>query len=89
MVRSLITLLLIISILAFVVVSGCPNAGGSHGVVAVPAPVLSGYTVNPATYTVGDPLTPNAPLIQGKVESYKITPALPAGLVFHSDRGSQ
>ncbi|HEX4383486.1 MAG TPA: kelch repeat-containing protein [Myxococcales bacterium] len=55
--------------------------GGSSSIpIGVDAPSGLNYTFNPATYSVGGPIAPNAPVSQGAASSYTVTPALPAGL---------
>ena len=47
------------------------------------------YSANPAVYTVGVPISPNTPSSTGgPVESYSISPALPAGLSMDSSTGA-
>jgi Putative Ig domain len=51
-------------------------------------PTALTYPSNPATYQVSGAITPNVPTSQGgTVQSYSITPALPAGLVFNTTTG--
>lgn len=54
---------------------------------AVP-PTGLGYAVNPALYTVGAPISPNAPASSGgAVSSYSVSPPLPAGLSLDPSTG--
>ena len=69
------------------------NTGGSTSVTLtlvvrdVPPSGLS-YATNPAAYTKGTPLTPNAPSVSGgPVVSYAVTPSLPAGLALSATTG--
>jgi hypothetical protein len=55
----------------------------------VPPPSLT-YTTNPASYTVGEEIPPNEPVLTGDgdpVDSYSIAPALPSGLVLNTLTG--
>jgi DNA-binding beta-propeller fold protein YncE len=69
------------------------NAGGSATValsIAVNdvAPSALAYAVNPATYTVGVAIAPNAPSASGgRVVAWSVSPALPAGLSLDTSTG--
>ncbi len=69
------------------------NGGGSTSVGVVitvndVAPSGLTYSDNPATYTVGVPITPNMPSSSGgAVVSYAVSPALPAGLTLDTTTG--
>jgi len=53
-----------------------------------PAPSNLGYATNPATYTLGTPITANVPSNSGgAVVSYSVVPPLPAGLALDADSG--
>lgn len=59
---------------------GCKDAGL--------APASLTYAVNPADYVVGTPITPNTPThTGGTVDSYAVSPALPAGLSLSTSTG--
>ncbi|WP_374202557.1 putative Ig domain-containing protein [Anaeromyxobacter sp. SG66] len=46
------------------------------------------YSANPATYTVGRPITPNVPYVTGgTVETYAVAPSLPQGIVLDTATG--
>ena len=69
------------------------NAGGSS-TRAVTVTVGSGppaglaYSANPATYTVGQAITPNVPSSTGgSITSYAVSPSLPAGLSLDTATG--
>lgn len=69
-----------------------PGCGGGGGAAAVPAPgpAPSGlsYARNPAVYTKGQAIPPNAPTVGGgAVAAYTVTPALPAGLALDPATG--
>ena len=52
------------------------------------APAGLHYAANPATYTVGKAITPNTPTSTGgAIDSYAVTPALPAGLALDAKSG--
>jgi hypothetical protein len=56
---------------------GEPQAAGS----ALQAPTRLVYTTDPAVYTKGAAISPNSPyVVGGAVASYRVSPALPAGL---------
>ncbi|MGO9765067.1 MAG: beta-propeller fold lactonase family protein [Myxococcaceae bacterium] len=69
------------------------NSGGSTTVsvsitVNDVAPSNLTYSSNPATYTIGTPITDNTPSNGGgTVTGYSVTPSLPAGLLFSSSTG--
>ncbi len=64
---------------ASVVIAGC--GGDSAQAPGIAAPAGLAYSVNPAVYTVGTAIAANAPSSSGgAVESYSVSPALPAGL---------
>jgi titin len=71
------------------------NAGGTSVksvtvtvAAATVAPSNLTYATNPATYTAGTPIPPNAPSSAGgAVASYAVTPPLPAGLALHATTG--
>ena len=53
------------------------------------APTNLTYSTNPATYTMGTAITANTPSNGGgKVVSYAVSPALPAGLNFNTSTGA-
>jgi len=55
----------------------------------VEAPVSLGYSTNPAVYTVGTAIPTNSPTNGGgKVDSYSVSPTLPAGLNFDTASGA-
>jgi hypothetical protein len=69
------------------------NAGGSS-TASVTLTVTGGppaglsYSRNPATYTVGQAITPNVPLSTGgAIASYAVSPPLPAGLALNGSTG--
>jgi outer membrane protein assembly factor BamB len=88
--RSVITFLLIVAVLAFIAVSGCPSrhSGGGGRPVVLPAPQFNGYAVNPAAYTLGDPIEPNLPQVKGTFDAFTVDPALPAGLALDGATGA-
>jgi hypothetical protein len=69
--------------------AGSTTVGVSLTVNAAPLPPGGlTYSVNPAVYTVGVVVSPNTPSSTGgPVESYSISPALPAGLSLDSSTG--
>ncbi|HEY3452578.1 MAG TPA: putative Ig domain-containing protein [Myxococcales bacterium] len=75
--------------------SGCSGGdpadssdGGAGDAGAVRAPRGLSYAVDPAVYTAGVAIAPNAPSsIGGQVDSYSVDPALPAGLSLDPSSG--
>ena len=64
------------------------GVAGSLKVAETVAPAALVYSVNPAIYTVGLAITDNVPSSTGSaVDSYSITPALPAGLSLDTATG--
>ncbi len=58
-----------------------PDSPGTPPSPSLQPPANLRYAVNPASYTVGVPITPNAPTSDGGApSSYAISPPLPAGL---------
>jgi hypothetical protein len=52
------------------------------------APADLSYSLSPAVYTAGTPITPNAPTVGGGAVSwYRISPTLPDGLSFSANTG--
>ena len=45
------------------------------------------YSVNPVTFRVGTPITPDTPTVTGPVASYSITPSLPTGISLNTTTG--
>ena len=68
---------------------GSATAGLNITVGAAPVPPAGlTYPVNPALYTVGFAISPNTPRSSGgAVDSYSISPALPAGLALDPSTG--
>jgi Putative Ig domain/Carboxypeptidase regulatory-like domain len=63
------------------------TAASANGTTVSPPTSLS-YSINPATYAVGTPITNNIPSSSGgAAASYSVSPALPAGLNLNSATG--
>ncbi|MDP1833112.1 MAG: putative Ig domain-containing protein [Geothrix sp.] len=76
------------SLLALLTACGGSGNGGSGVPVPVAAPSALVYAVNPATYIVGQAITPNLPSHGGgAVDTYTVSPALPMGLVLNAASG--
>ena len=93
--RRFLPLLLItrlaMGFLLLVVAIACSPGGGSGTPVPLPvtAPQALTYATNPAVYTRGVAIAPNAPShAGGAVLAYGISPALPSGLVLDPLTGS-
>ncbi len=72
--------------LAAALLSGaCGGGGGSGGGLAPPSNLT--YGANPASYTQGFAIAPNAPAFTGLVDEFAVTPPLPLGLVFDTASG--
>lgn len=68
--------------------SGCGSSSGGDGGGGVAPPSNLAYSANPATYTKGLAITANTPSSGGGVvESYSVSPPLPAGLGLDSSSG--
>ncbi len=69
--------------------AGNATVGVSISVDAAPVPPGGlTYSVNPAVYTVGVPISPNMPTTsRGAVDAYSVSPALPAGLSLDASSG--
>ena len=67
----------------------CGGGGSSSSSASTPvAPSGLTYSVNPAVYTVGTPITANCPSCSGgAVASYSVSPALPLGLSLNPATG--
>jgi len=72
------------------------TASNSAGSTTVPlvitvndvAPTSLAYAANPATYTVGAAIAPNAPTVSGgRPTSYSVAPTLPSGLALNASTG--
>ena len=87
MTRAVIATLLVPVVLALVI-AGCNGGGGGGGdaVSTVPTPPVapSGltYTVPTAVYNIAEAITPNEATVSGDVDTFEISPFLPAGLSF-------
>ncbi|MGC4117277.1 MAG: putative Ig domain-containing protein [Myxococcales bacterium] len=88
--------LFFLTLLLALAVCGCSGgdpAGASDGGApdtgpAVHPPSSLRYAFNPAVYTAGVAIAPNAPTsIGGQVDSYSVDPALPAGLALDATSG--
>lgn len=64
--------------------SACGGGGGSGG---PPAPSNLTYASSPALYRQGEAIPANEPSVLGEVDSYSVTPGLPANLMFDSTTG--
>jgi len=74
-------LLLLAAAAALPGLTACGGGGGDDGGPSTTtAPLLSGYTDNPALYTVAETIAPNLPQFTGNVTSWSVVPALPGGL---------
>jgi len=67
------------------------NSGGSTTyalsiTVRQPPPIALSYA-SPQVYTVGTPISPLNPTVSGAVDSYSVSPALPAGLTLNAASG--
>lgn len=67
------------------------NANGSDSLTItvrlIELPGLSAYLTDPASYEVGEPIAPNAPILSGDADSFSVLPPLPAGLTLHPSTG--
>lgn len=78
---------------ACLVTAGCDGNSATGGrtpppVTTLEAPTDLTYAANPASYTRGVPMTANAPSSSGgAIESYDVSPALPAGLTLDAASG--
>ena len=66
--------------------AGFTTATISIAVNAAPPSALS-YAAAAATYTIDEVITANAPTVTGSVESWSVSPALPAGLTLNTATG--
>lgn len=67
---------------------GVAACGGSSGASTDPAPASLSYAINPAVYTVGTAIAPNAPRTSGGTATlYSVSPSLPAGLSLSATTG--
>ncbi len=74
-------------ILCAIVGIACGGGGAASGPTVLPPSSLI-YSVNPATYFVSRAITPNTPSSGGgAVDSFSISPALPAGLSLNGTTG--
>ena len=73
-------LLLLAAAAALPALTACGGGGDDGGSSTTTAPLLSGYTDNPALYTVAETIAPNLPQFTGNVTSWSVVPALPGGL---------
>jgi len=68
--------------------SACGGSGGSSSP-PPPTPAPSGLSYpTPPTFTVGTPIAPLSPMVTGTVQTYAVTPALPAGLALNATSGA-
>jgi PKD repeat protein len=67
------------------------NAAGtttvSLSITVIAPPSGFSYKHNPATYVVGTPITPDTAVVTGPVDSFTVSPTLPAGLLFDVSTG--
>ena len=69
--------------------NGCGSANVALNITISPAaPTILNYTITPASYCVGAPITNNSPSNSGGAPtSYSVSPALPAGLSLNTSTG--
>jgi Tol biopolymer transport system component len=86
-VRSLLRSSVLFPVASLTLVWGCSSGGGDGGG-QLAAPLLAGYSENPASYLVGEAIEPNLPQVTGVADDWSIDPALPGGLTLDPDTGA-
>ncbi|WP_005031470.1 Kelch repeat-containing protein [Holophaga foetida] len=82
--RAVSFLLFLLALLS----AACGGGGGGASSNTVHPPTDLIYSSNPATYTKGVAITPNAPSYSGdRTTGYSISPSIPAGLTFDTSTG--
>jgi hypothetical protein len=85
--RSLLAILVSASVV-FGLMSGCGGGGSSSQPPPPPAPTNLAYPQTTITATIGSAITSDTPIVTGTVNSYGVSPALPAGLSLNTGTGT-
>ncbi len=79
---------ILVVIFQLILIAACGSTAQQERVSAVQAPNALIYFQNPAIYTRNTPIAPNPPSLSGSpATSFRVTPALPAGLILNESTG--